>query len=164
MISYLPCALNKLEDHKSRRRLDSSGWMLNINVFLNLCYKFTIPRNRPIASQVFHQLRKGVSQNCNPYSIVKDALSVLWIYSIVQISTADAEDTSDPVIQKIAVIFGASVFVKFAVILCPYLKGRDLTFFNVFFFISLYKPLRSDECFWFMTLYTLTFQAYINII
>ena len=43
---------------------------------------------------------------------------------------------------------------KIAVILCPYLKGRDLAFFNVFFFISLYKPLRSDECFWFMTLYT----------
>ena len=60
MISYLPCALNKLEDYKSRRRLDSSGWMLNVHVFLNLCYKFTIPRNRPIASQVFHQLFQQV--------------------------------------------------------------------------------------------------------
>lgn len=143
MISYLPCALNKLEDHKSRRRLDSSGWMLNVHVFLNLCYKFTIPRNRPIASQVFHQLCKCVTQNSSPYSIVKDALSVLWIFSINQISTPDTEDSSDPVSLS---------------------QRKRLGFLQCFFFfISLYKPLRSDECFWFMTLYTLTFQAYINI-
>ena len=55
-VEYLPSTLNKLVDQESRRRVDSSEWMLKKYVFSNLCFKLGTPETDLFASRVSYQL------------------------------------------------------------------------------------------------------------
>ena len=73
-VEYLPSSLNKVADLESRRKVDSSEWVLCRHVFRNFCLKLGTLTVDLFASRVSHQ----VAWKPDPYSIATDAMSILW--------------------------------------------------------------------------------------
>ena len=60
-VEHLPSSLNKVVDPESRRKVDSSKWILCRHVFCNLCLKLGTPTIDIFASRVLHQLAQYVA-------------------------------------------------------------------------------------------------------
>ena len=55
-VEYLPSSLNKVADLKSRRKVDSSEWVLSRHAFCNLCLKLETPTVDLFASRLSYEL------------------------------------------------------------------------------------------------------------
>ena len=65
-------------DLESRRKVDSSEWVLGRHVFHNLYLKLGTPTVDLFASRVSHQVVEYVTWKPDPYSIATDPMSIPW--------------------------------------------------------------------------------------
>ena len=72
----LPSSLNKVADLESRRKADSSEWVLSQQAFCNLCLKLRTPTTDLTALGVSHQVAQYVAWKQDPYNIATDAMSI----------------------------------------------------------------------------------------
>ena len=75
---YLPGSENVLADRESRIFNDSTKWMLNKSVFLELTKSFVIPDIDLFASRLNKLVDKFVSWKPDPHAVFIDAFSRSW--------------------------------------------------------------------------------------
>ena len=77
-VEYIPSKLNVEADWESRNWVDSSEWMLNPQVFQQICLRWGYPNMDLFASRVSHQLPDYMSWKPDPGSKGTDALYHSW--------------------------------------------------------------------------------------
>ena len=78
IVEYLPSPPNKVTNLKSRRKVDSSEWVLCRHAFCNLYLKLETQPVDLFASRLSYQLALYVAWKPDPYSITEEAISIPW--------------------------------------------------------------------------------------
>ena len=82
---YLPSKLNVMADQGSRRKIDSSEWMLNPKVFHSICQKIVTPQIELFTSRFSYQLTTYVLRKPDPFSFRTDAFQLNWSGKIIDV-------------------------------------------------------------------------------
>ena len=99
-VEYLLNSLNRVAGLESRRKVDSSEWVLCWQVFCNLCHIFGTPTVYLFTSRVSQQVVQHVEWKPDPSSIANvntmDTGSWLRIYPILSVPSLTKQNTTRP--------------------------------------------------------------------
>ena len=99
-VEYLLNSLNRVAGLESRRKVDSSEWVLCWQVFCNLCHIFGTPTVYLFTSRVSQQVAQHVEWKPDPSSIANvntmDTGSWLRIYPILSVPSLTKQNTTRP--------------------------------------------------------------------
>ena len=99
-VEYLLNSLNRVAGLESRRKVDSSEWVLCWQVFCNLCHIFGTPTVYSFTSRVSQQVAQHVEWKPDPSSIANvntmDTGSWLRIYPILSVPSLTKQNTTRP--------------------------------------------------------------------
>ena len=99
-VEYLLNSLNRVAGLESRRKVDSSEWVLCWQVFCNLCHIFGTPTVYLFTSRVSQQVAQHVEWKPDPSSIANvntmDTGSWLRIYPILSVPSLTKQNTARP--------------------------------------------------------------------
>ena len=99
-VEYLLNSLNRVAGLESRRKVDSSEWVLCWQVFCNLCHIFGTPTVYLFTSRVSQQVAQHVEWKPDPSSIANvntmDTGSWLHIYPILSVPSLTKQNTTRP--------------------------------------------------------------------
>ena len=99
-VEYLLNSLNRVAGLESRRKVDSSEWVLCWQVFYNLCHIFGTPTVYLFTSRVSQQVAQHVEWKPDPSSIANvntmDTGSWLRIYPILSVPSLTKQNTTRP--------------------------------------------------------------------
>ena len=99
-VEYLLNSLNRVAGLESRRKVDSSEWVLCWQVFCNLCHIFGTPTVYLFTSRVSQQVAQHVEWKPDPSSIANvntmDTESWLRIYPILSVPSLTKQNTTRP--------------------------------------------------------------------
>ena len=76
--AHLPGSQNVKADKESRTRHDNMEWVLDTQLFQNICDVFGKPEVDLFANRLNHQLDNYMSWKPDPLASVVDAMSVSW--------------------------------------------------------------------------------------
>ena len=99
-VEYLLNSLNRVAGLESRRKVDSSEWVLCWQVFCNLCHIFGTPTVYLFTSRVSQQVAQHVEWKPDPSSIANvntmDTGSWLRTYPILSVPSLTKQNTTRP--------------------------------------------------------------------
>ena len=99
-VEYLLNSLNRVAGLESRRKVDSSEWVLCWQVFCNLCHIFGTPTVYLFTSRMSQQVAQHVEWKTDPSSIANvntmDTGSWLRIYPILSVPSLTKQNTTRP--------------------------------------------------------------------